>query len=218
MGFYLGPDCIFGIEKALTQGQGESMKARLFTLVAVLAALTGLTGRTAMAEELNLNEKADTVQVSLSPYSIGLGAGVISALNDELSDESPAFLKMSLIQSINFQEHWNLGLDLDWLLPGKNWGGDLSLDYLLATGSFKPFIGAGGGFRYFEKTDFGHDIGASGTVHAGMILDVLDELQLRIRVPFHIVANDAGDRGVGLDAGFLFSSPHRKTKVKKLNY
>lgn len=192
------------------------MKARLLTLLAVMA----LAGRTVMAEELNLNEKPDTVVASLSPYSIGLGAGVVSALNNELSDESPAFLKLSLIQSITFAERWNMGMDLDWMLPGQNWGGQLTLDYLLATGDFKPFIGAGGGIRYFDKTgsDFGHDLGASGTVQVGMILDVLDELQLRIRVPFTVVANDAGDRTVGVDVGFLFSSPLRNTKVKKLKY
>lgn len=192
------------------------MKSHLLTLAAAIA----LAGGTVKAEELNINEKADTVRVSLSPYSLGVGAGVITALNDELMDKSPAFLKLSLIQSINFAERWNMGLDLDWMLPGQNWGGDLSVDYLLATGSFKPFIGAGGGIRYFDKTgsDFGHDIGAAGTVHVGMILDVLDEMQLRIRVPLHVVANDAGDRGVGVDIGVLFSSPLRNTKVKKLRY
>jgi hypothetical protein len=188
----------------------------------VLSLLVGLalSGKMARAEDVNLSETPETTSVSLSPYSLGLGAGVISALNPELQDEGPAFMKMSLIQSITFADRWSIGLDMDWLLPGQNWGGELSLDYLLASGSFQPFIGAGGGFRYFDKkgSDFGHDIGASGTVHFGMLVDVLDELQLRIRVPFHIVANDAGDRGVGVDVGFLFSSPQRTTKVRKLKY
>lgn len=192
------------------------MKTQLLTLLAALS----LGGQAVMAEDLNLNNKADTVTGSLSPYSFGLGAGVVTALNPELEDESPAFMKLSIIQSITFAERWNMGLDLDWLLPGQNWGGELSLDYLLATGSFQPFIGAGGGMRYFDKSsrDFGENIGVSGTVHAGMLLDVMDELQLRIRVPFHMIANRDGDRGVGLDVGFLFSSPHRNTKVRKLKY
>lgn len=192
------------------------MKTQLLTLIAALS----LGGQAVLAEDLNLNNKADTVNVSLSPYSLGLGAGVITALNPELEDESPAFMKLSLIQSITFAERWNMGLDLDWMLPGQNWGGELSVDYLLTTGSFRPFIGAGGGMRYFEKSgsSFGDDIGVSGTIHAGMMLDVMDELQLRIRVPFHMVANTDGDRGVGLDIGFLFSSPHRNTQVRKLKY
>src|SRR5258706_6575122 len=143
------------------------MKMRLLTFAAAMA----LAGQAVMAEELNLNEKPDTVLVaSLEPYSFGLGGGVISSLNTELSDRSPTFLNLSVVQPIAFQEHWIAGLDLDWMLPGESWGGDLTLDYLLATGPFKPFIGAGGGFRYFDKlkSSFGNDIGASGTVHVGM--------------------------------------------------
>ncbi len=192
------------------------MKKSILCLIATLA----LSGQALHAENVNLAETPETTSVSLSPYSFGFGGGVITALNPELKKESPAFLKMSIIQSITFAERWNMGLDIDWLVPGQNWGGEMSIDYLMGAGSFQPFVGAGGGFRYFDKTgtDFGHDIGASGTVHVGMLLDILDELQLRIRVPFHIVANDAGDRGIGLDVGILFSSPLRKTSVRKLKY
>ncbi len=192
------------------------MKLRILFMTAALI----LSVRTARAEDVNINEKPETTMVSLMPYSLGVGAGVFSALNTELQDESPAFLKLSIIQSINFADRFNLGLDADWLAPGNNWGGELSLDYLLATGTFKPFFGAGGGIRYFDKanSNFGHDLGVSGTVHVGMIFDVMDELQLRIRVPFTLVANDAGDRGVGLDVGILFSSPQRTSRVKKLKY
>ncbi len=195
------------------------MNTRTLALTAMLGTLA-FGAATASAEDLNLNEKPDTVTISLSPYSAGFGGGVVSSLNDELSARSAAFMKLSLIQSINFADHFNMGLDLDWMLPGQNWAAELSLDYLLATGAIKPFVGVGGGFRYWDKygSDFGNDIGASGTVHAGMLLDVMDELQLRVRVPFHIVANTAGDRGVGLDIGLLFSSPLRNTKVKKLKY
>jgi hypothetical protein len=194
------------------------MRIRPLVFAALLGA--GLAAVPAKAEDLNLNEKPDTVQAILAPYSAGFGGGVVSALNDELSSRSPAFLKLSLIQSMQFTDHLNAGLDLDWMLPGQSWGGELSVDYLMATGPIKPFVGVGGGFRYFDKygSSFGDDLGVSGTVHAGMLLDVLDELQLRIRVPFHVVANKAGDRGVGLDVGFLFSSPLRTTKVKKLKY
>lgn len=189
----------------------------------ILAALVGAGAaapRIASAEDLDLSEKPDTLTTSLSPYSLGLGAGVITSLNDELSERSAAFMKLSIIQSIQVTEHVAMGLDLDWMLPGQSWGGEISLDYLMATGPIKPFVGIGGGFRYFDKygSDFGNDIGASGTVHAGMLLDVMDELQLRVRVPFHMVGNTAGDQAIGVDVGFLFSSPLRTTKVKKLKY
>lgn len=184
-----------------------------------LAALLGAAATSARAEDLNLNEKPDTVQASLSPYSLGLGAGVISAVNDELSARSEAFLKLSVIQSLQFTDHMAAGLDADWWLPGRTWGGELTLDYLIATGTIKPFVGVGGGIRYVDKAGpFGDNLGAAGSVHAGLLLDVLDELQLRIRVPYHVVANKAGDQGVGIDVGFLFSSPLRTTKVKKLKY
>lgn len=192
------------------------MAIRTLALAALLGAAAAATS--ARAEDLNLNEKPDTVQASLAPYSLGLGAGVVSAVNDELSARSTAFLKLSVIQSVQFTDHMAAGLDLDWLLPGQNWGGDLTLDYLILTGAIKPFVGIGGGIRYFDKGAFGDGIGASGTVHAGLILDVMEEMQLRIRVPFHVVANKDMDQGVGLDVGFLFSSPLRTTKVKKLKY
>jgi hypothetical protein len=191
------------------------MAIRTLALAALLGAAAATSAR---AEDLNLNEKPDTVQASIAPYSLGLGAGVVSAVNDELSNRSAAFLKLSVIQSIQFTDHVAAGLDLDWLLPGQNWGGDLTLDYLILTGAIKPFVGVGGGIRYFDKGAFGDGIGASGTVHAGLLLDVMDEMQLRIRVPYHVVANKDMDQGVGIDVGFLFSSPLRTTRVKKLKY
>ena len=190
------------------------MNKRILLLLALAAAaVTPLR-----AEDLNLNERPDTQTVSLSPYSLGLAGGALAAMNDELMDISEQFLKLSVIQSIVFQERWSLNLDADWLLPGKNLGLDLSADYLLATGGFKPFLGAGGGIRYFDRATLGEGLGSSITAHAGMLLDVLDEMQLRIRVPFHYVLNEDRDMGVGIDVGVLFSSPLRTTRVKKLKY
>jgi hypothetical protein len=51
-----------------------------------------------------------------------------------------------------------------------------------------------------------------------MLLDVMDEVQMRIRVPFHFVANRDQDRGMGLDIAILFGSPLRSKRVKKLIY
>ena len=191
------------------------MNTRVLTLAAVL-----LASYVAKAEDLNLKEKPDTVQATLSPLSFGFGLGAISALNTELSDRSPAFLKISLSPTFEVNDHFIAGLDLDWMLPGQNFGAEMSLDYLPVTGAFRPFIGVGGGMRYFDKlgSDFGHDFGPSGTAHVGMLLDIMDELQLRLRVPFYVVGNTAGDRAVGFDASLLFSSPLRTTHVKKLKY
>jgi hypothetical protein len=185
-----------------------------------LLTLISLAGLDARAEDLNINEKPDTVRVSLSPYSLGVGAGAIAALNPELKNESEMFMKVSVIQSIALNDLFNVGLDLDWLFPGANWGGTLNLDYTAPMQHFKPFIGVGAGMSFFDKNDqaFGKGFGPSVTVHAGLLMDIMDELQLRVRVPFTVVADHDGDRTVGVDIGLLFSSPHRNTKVKKLVY
>jgi hypothetical protein len=57
-----------------------------------------------------------------------------------------------------------------------------------------------------------------GLVHAGLYLDVLDNMQLRVRVPYRFIANSHRDQAAGLDVALLFSSSMRKTKVRKLNY
>jgi hypothetical protein len=54
--------------------------------------------------------------------------------------------------------------------------------------------------------------------HVGMVLDVMDEMQMRIRVPFHFVGNETQDRLVGLDVAFTLGSPLRNKRVKKLVY
>jgi hypothetical protein len=192
------------------------MNKRIFLLLGLAVA----AGPRVSAEDLDLSPsgKPDMQTVSLSPYSLGMGGGAIAALNDELMDISEQFLKVSVIQSIVFQRHWSLGMDANWYLPGKNMGMNMNLDYLFGTGAFRPFIGAGGGIQYFDRATLGEGLGPSTGVHAGLLIDILDELQLRIRVPFQIVSNEDRDMTVGLDGGFLFSSHLRKKKVRKLNY
>lgn len=188
-------------------------------LLAAFCLATALAPRVS-AEDVDTSSRPDTVRVNLRPYSIGIGAGSFASINSELADESQAFLKLSLAQSIQFGDHLAMGVDVDWFAPGGNWGGDMTVSYLMGTASFKPFIGAGAGFHYFDKagTDFGQGLGPSVTAHAGLMLDVLDELQMRIRVPFHFIANEAQDRLVGVDVAFLFGSPLRTKRVKKLIY
>jgi hypothetical protein len=185
-----------------------------------LLALVSLALAAPRAEDLNLNEKADTVRVALSPYSLGIGAGAIAALNPELKRESEMFAKIGIVQSVAMNDFVNVGFDLDWLFPGANWDAMLNLDYTMGPQHFKPFIGVSGGAQYFHKDGrpFGEGFGVAAGAHIGMLIDVMDELQLRIRVPFVWAANHDGDRSVGLDLGLFFSSPHRHTKVKKLIY
>ena len=182
--------------------------------------LAGLLSVPALAENLNLNSAPETTAVGLSPYALGGGVGVLTPLSEELMNRDPAFLKLTLAQTLRFQENFELGLDLDWWIPGKNPGGNVNLSYLFGKGAFRPFIGAGAGIQYIDHPTyvFGDNLGIEGLGQIGMYFDVLDELQLRLRVPFHFVANVDMERAVGLDFTLLFSSHLRKTRVKKLTY
>jgi hypothetical protein len=178
-----------------------------------------LTTTLAQAEDLNLNNTPETTYVALSPYSFGVGVGAMTAINPELRDESAAHIRLSFAQSIRFQENLDLGLDVDWWGPGGNWGGTLFLDYVFGKGALQPLIGLGAGIHNWDYYDkFGEGFGTAFTAHAGIMMDVTDELQLRVRVPYHLTFNANQDMSAGLDIALLISSPHRKTNVKKLKY
>jgi len=151
-------------------------------------------------------------------YSGGIGGGSFFALNEQLQDESEQYLKLSFINSIYLHKSINLFIDVDWFIPGSNFGTDLGFDLMLSRSDFIPFIGIGTGAHIFNKAgnEFGEDFGSSATAHLGFLLDLSDRLQIRIRVPYKIVFNADKDQGVGLELGFLFSDKFRR--IKKLNY
>ncbi|NLG18022.1 MAG: acyloxyacyl hydrolase [Fibrobacter sp.] len=153
----------------------------------------------------------------LTVYSGGIAAGAMIPLNTELQNHSKTFMKLSLINQIYYKDRIGLFLDFDWLAPGKNFGADLGFDFFLTNSDFRPFLGMGVGAHYFDKTDdFGENLGPSATVHLGFVLDVTEQMQVRVRVPYMFVANETRDHSAGLEVGFLFSDRFRK--VKKLNY
>jgi hypothetical protein len=154
----------------------------------------------------------------LTTYSGGVGAGALRPLNDELEGLEHNFFKLTILNTLYFRENVGFFLDIDWFAPGSNFGADLGLDYFLAQGDMRPFIGAGAGAHYFEKKtdDFGENFGPSGTVHLGCAFDVSDRLQVQVRVPYHFVATREIDHGIGLDIGLLFSDKFRH--VKKYDY
>jgi hypothetical protein len=181
--------------------------------VMVLAALVGLA-QVAWADDPS--EKGVPTS-PLTIYSGGIAIGGVHSLNNELKDEQPQFLKLSFVNTVYFREHVGVFFDVDWLLKGTNVGADLGFDFQPFSGVFRPFIGAGVGARYFDKKgSFGDNIGPSGTVHAGFSLDLSETVQMRVRVPYYVVANKAQDHAIGLDVGFLFSNRYRT--IKKLNY
>ena len=173
------------------------------------------------AENVNLNEKPETTSVYLTPYAVGPGVGVISAMNRKMLDQSTAFLKVSLAQTWRFQEHWDAGFDIDVWFPASNYGGFLNLDYVFGAGGFRPFLGAGVGMQYVDDpsyNNFGKGLGAAAQVMVGAYIDVTEGMHLRIRAPFEIVGNSGKDAGAGIDAALLFSFPQYNPTVKKLKY
>jgi len=53
-------------------------------------------------------------------------------------------------------------------------------------------------------------------MHIGFELDISEKVQMRFKIPYHVVANQSRDQAVGLDMGLLFSKGYKK--VKKLEY
>ena len=196
---------------------------RFFSFAPVLApiALAALAlAAPARAEDVNLNTRPETTSVSLARYAVGPGLGGVGAVDGDLTRISEQFLSLSFSNSIRFREHWDLGIDVAWWAPGSNFGGNMAISYLIGNAAVRPFLGAGVGLRSldYEGEPMGKGLGAEGLVHAGIFLDVLDNLQLRMRVPYRFIANSHRDQTAGLDVSLLFSSPLRKTTVRKLNY
>ncbi len=179
-------------------------------------ALAALLGMTAVVWAADPSEKG----VPTSPlrvYSGGLCVGAVQSLNKELKAEHNSYLKLSFQNAVYVKENTGVFFDIDWFLPGINPGADLGFDIFPITGSFRPFIGAGVGAHYFDKSkNFGDNIGPSGTVHIGFALDLTDRAQMRVRVPYHIILNKTNDQVAGVEVGFLFTG--RFKNVKKLNY
>jgi hypothetical protein len=153
----------------------------------------------------------------LTIYSGGLGIGASHALNEELKSVQTNFLKLTFANTIFFTEYIAVFFDANWFLPGSNFGADLGFDcMLLKNGAIRPFIGAGLGAHYFDKgNEFGKDFGPSGTAHIGFAIDLSDRVQIRVRVPYHLVGGETRDHLIGLETGFLFSNQFRH--VKKLD-
>jgi hypothetical protein len=157
---------------------------------------------------------------TLSPlkiYSGGVAIGVHPSLSEGLREESRSFLKLSFTNTFAVREYLELFCDIDWMLPKKNGGIDVGVDYLFLRRDFRPFIGIGAGGRYIDrKGNFGDNFGPVITAHAGITLDLTENVAVRIRMPYHVVFNESLDRMGGIDCALLFSS--RFKKVQKLNY
>ncbi len=166
-------------------------------------------------ESLMANPK--TAYNPLSVYRGGVLFGSVYSLNPELRDYSEQFLKLNFDNRISVSPQVDVVADVNWHLPGNNFGFDLGADFYLFQGSFKPFMGFGVGAQYFDKyQDFGENIGALVTARLGMFMEIGDRLSVLIQVPYSITTNVDRDNSVGLQIGFVFSDGLRH--VQKISW
>jgi hypothetical protein len=150
-------------------------------------------------------------------YSGGISAGSVKALNEELSDQKEMFLKLAIVNNFSFRDNVSLFLDFDYFLPENNFGGDLGFDLYLSDSDLRPFAGIGCGAHYIDRDgDFSENLGPSITAHAGLLVDLNENVSVRFRVPYHMILNEYRDHMVGLECAFIFSSKFKN--VKKLRY
>ncbi len=153
----------------------------------------------------------------LKIYAGGIGAGAMLPLNEEFETYKTRFLKLSFINTWQFQEYTALFLDMNWYAPDNDFGLDAGFDFLLSSSSFRPFFGFGIGGHYFEKTDdFNKNFAPSASAHVGFMVDITESVQVRLRIPYVVMLNESRDHGAGFDMGVMFTDKLRK--VRKLNY
>ena len=184
----------------------KRLKSILFLSIAVLALNT-----------VPLNASDSTRTSPLNIYSGGIGVGAVKTLNEKLSKEHSSFLKVSFLNRIFFTDNLNLICDINWFIPGQNFGGDFGIHYNFTTSRFKPFFGIGAGTHYIERSNqsFGENIGLSGTIHGGFLLEVSETFHVELMVPYHLVGNKEIDHAVGFQIGFIFLDKY--SKVRKLH-
>ncbi len=187
------------------------MKKSMFSLIAGAAIIC-----------MNIVRAADRSEegVPTSPlkiYSGGFSLGALMSLNDELQDVTRQFLRVSFVNTFTLKDRLALFLDADWYIPGVNVGADMGVDLLFLKGDFRPFAGIGAGAHYIDRDeDFGGGFGPSLTLHTGFVLDISENVAVRMRLPYHFIYNEHRDHCAGIDFGFIFFS--RFKNVKKLNY
>ncbi len=145
----------------------------------------------------------------LKIYSGGIGAGAMVGLEPEDDASSGQFLKLSFVNMWQFREQVALYADVNWFAPGRNFGAEGGFSFMFSTSYFRPFFGFGVGGHSFESEDgdFSTDFGPSATAHIGFMLEITETVQIRARVPYYVVLNEARNQGAGFDVGIMFKSP-----------
>jgi hypothetical protein len=153
----------------------------------------------------------------LKIYSGGFSLGGSKPVSDSLEAFAEGMGNLSFVNTFFFRENVSFFWDVNWFFPKANLGTDLGIDFVLLTGDVRPFIGAGAGVQYFDKSEeFSDNIGPSAVIHAGVAFELTDAVDVKVFVPYHIVMNKTRDQTVGVQFALMFSN--RFKKVKKLEY
>ena len=164
----------------------------------------------------SFSQKTDTVPLTF--FSAGAGLTGHKALSSELDSAQSTLLGISLISSVWLSEQANLSLEAGWLVPGSGWTAAMGVDWKPLSQGFSPLIGFQAGLAHLEVgSKFSDNFGPMAGARAGFILDAMDVMQIRVTLPYRVVFNERMDQTLGLELGLLFSSPHRNTRIKRIN-
>jgi len=158
----------------------------------------------------------ETKSGPLSRYTLGIGAGAVFGLNDELRNKDIRF-NVLFSNLWYIEENFNLFSNLEWTGFGHNYGANLGFDYFPGAVPGMFYTGLGAGFYVYDKPgkEFADDFGPAVTLHIGGLINLGDRVQLKVELPYTAVFNDSFDKTIGLNFSLLFSGPYRHVNVLK---
>jgi len=160
----------------------------------------------------------ETPSGRLKIYSGGFSLGGCKPVSDSLEEFAESMGSLSFVNTFYFRENISFFWDLNWFFPKANLGSDLGLDIMLLTGDVRPFIGAGAGVQYFDKSEkFSDNIGPSAVVHAGVVFELTDAVDVKVFIPYHVVLNKTRDQTLGVQFAIMFSNRFKKVKTLEFN-
>jgi hypothetical protein len=149
----------------------------------------------------------------LSNHSLGVGAcGLFFSRSKDPS---------SFVSGLNFVNAWyannSMDLFLDFRLnfPGINAGVLFGVDYFFNNRSSPLYVGLAAGPQYLKKAgaSFQDRAGASFKCHAGYIVEISRQMQLRVQVPYMLFAGTKIANTIGIELQCIFFGPYRDVKV-----
>lgn len=141
----------------------------------------------------------------VQPWSWGLGIGSYLSISKELSATIPRMLGFRIYAEYALAQNVNLQLSALSILPGKNLGLLVGMEYHpQAINSIR--LGGALGFSSLVKTDFWTDFGPAIETWAGFSFPLGNTKDVSVRLPYRIIMNESFDQSVGLEILMHFGS------------